>query len=84
MANISDKELEQALESKIKSRFSRKDKKHRSSGGGGAYFIAFVGAIVYYMQAATSFTTVVTGILKALVWPAIIVYKLLESFYGVV
>ena len=64
-----------------------KDKKKGSdkSGGGGAlYFVGFLGALVYNLQAAAGFGAVVTGILKAIVWPAYIVYKLLESFYGIV
>ncbi len=61
-------------------------KKGSASHGtaGALYFVGFVGALVYWMQAAVGFGAVVTGFLKALVWPAYIVYKLLESFYGVV
>ena len=55
-----------------------------NSTAGALYFVGFVGAFVYWMQAAVGFGAVVTGFLKALVWPAYIVYKLLESFYGVV
>lgn len=46
--------------------------------GGGIYFLAFVGALVYYIQHAQSFLEGVVGFLKALVWPAILIYKLLE------
>ncbi len=56
----------------------------KSKEGGSFYFVGFVGALVYNMQAAAGFGAVVTGLLKALVWPAYVVYKLLESFYGVV
>lgn len=56
-----------------------------SDGSSGAvYCLGFVGAFIYFMQAATSFGSVVSGIFKAFVWPAYIVYKLLESFYGTV
>lgn len=56
-----------------------------SDGGGGAlYGVGFVGALIYFMKAAAGFGAVVTGFLKALVWPAYVVYKLLESFYGIV
>lgn len=48
------------------------------------YFVGFVGALVYWLQAATSFGAVVAGVFKAIVWPAMIIYKLLESFYGLV
>jgi len=45
--------------------------------GGGIYFIGFIGAAVYYIQQATGFWDGVLGVLKALVWPAFLVYKLL-------
>lgn len=51
---------------------------------GGFYFVGFIGALVYNLQAAVGFGAVVTGSLKALIWPATVVYKLLEMFYGVV
>ncbi len=51
-------------------------------GGGALYFVGFLGAAVYNIQNAVGFVAVVTGVLKASIWPAIIVYKLLESFYG--
>ncbi len=55
---------------------------HGTSGA--LYFVGFIGSLVYWMQAAVGFGAVVTGFLKSLVWPAYVVYKLLESFYGVV
>jgi hypothetical protein len=45
---------------------------------GGAYGLAFIGALVYFIQHATSFWDGVLGVLKAIVWPAVLVYKLLE------
>jgi len=42
------------------------------------WFLGFVGAAVYYLQHATSFWMGVLGFLKAIVWPAMLVYKLLE------
>jgi len=45
--------------------------------GGGAYFLGLIGALVYYMQQADSFWTVILGLLKSLVWPAFAVYHLL-------
>jgi hypothetical protein len=46
---------------------------------GGVYGLAFVGALVYYIQHATSFWDGVLGVLKAIVWPAMIMYKVLEA-----
>jgi hypothetical protein len=45
---------------------------------GGIYGLAFVGAAVYYIQHALTFWEGVLGFLKALVWPAVLIYKLLE------
>ncbi len=54
-------------------------KKNSSSGiAGAAYFMAFIGAAVYYIQQATSFGVGVIGFLKALVWPAFLIYDLLQ------
>ncbi len=47
----------------------------------GIYGLAFVGALVYYIQHATSFLDGCLGILKALVWPAMIMYKALELLH---
>lgn len=42
------------------------------------YGLAFIGAVVYFIQHATSFWLGVLGVLKAIVWPAILMYKLFE------
>ena len=56
------------------------NKKCGSGGGaaGGAYGLGFIGALVYYLQHADTFYVGLIGVLKALVWPAFLVYKLLE------
>ena len=43
------------------------------------YGLGFIGALVYFIQHAASFWLGVLGFLKALVWPAILIYKVLES-----
>ncbi len=55
-------------------------KKRTGSQGvaGGAYGLGFIGALVYFIQHAVSFWGGVLGVLKAIVWPALVVYKLLE------
>lgn len=45
---------------------------------GGAYGLGFIGALIYYIQQAASFGEGVIGFLKALVWPAFLVHKLME------
>ncbi|MFI5263058.1 MAG: hypothetical protein ACHQM6_00925 [Candidatus Kapaibacterium sp.] len=44
----------------------------------GAYGLGLIGALVYYIQHATSFGDGILGFLKALIWPAMLVYNLLE------
>ncbi|MFH1307559.1 MAG: hypothetical protein ABIH72_01775 [archaeon] len=46
--------------------------------GGCTYFLGFLGAAVYYIQQATGFWNGVLGFLKALVWPAFLVYEVLK------
>lgn len=45
---------------------------------GGIYGMAFLGAAVYFIQHATTFWEGVVGFIKALVWPAVLMYKVLE------
>jgi len=53
-------------------------KRRRGSMSGGVYGVAFIGALVYFIQHATSFWNGVLGVFKALFWPAFLIYKLLE------
>lgn len=48
-----------------------------NSCAGAFYGLGFIGAAIYYIQAATGFWAGVLGILKALVWPAFLIHKLL-------
>jgi hypothetical protein len=50
----------------------------KSGCGGCAYFLGFLGAAIYYINTATGFWNGVLGILKALVWPAFLVFELLK------
>lgn len=51
----------------------------RGRGGGDAvYGLGLIGALVYYIQHAHGFWGVILGILKALVWPAFLIYHLLK------
>lgn len=51
--------------------------KNNGAIGGGVYGLAFIGALVYFLQHAASFWNGVLGILKAIVWPALLIYHLL-------
>jgi hypothetical protein len=51
----------------------------RCGGCGGVYFLGFIGACVYYLQQSTTFWQGVLGVLKAIVWPAFLVFKMLGA-----
>lgn len=60
---------------------SQKNKYMGSAGGGSAvYGLGLIGALIYFIMHANTFGQAVIGILKGLVWPAIIVFKALEYF----
>jgi len=46
--------------------------------GGCMYGVAVVGAAAYFIQHADTFWMGVLGVLKAIVWPALVMYKVLE------
>jgi hypothetical protein len=62
---------------------SKKTYTNESASAGAVYGLGLIGALIYFLQAANGFWEVVLAFLQAIVWPAYIVYKLLESFYGV-
>ena len=52
---------------------------HACGTGGAVYGLGFIGAVIYYISQATGFWVGVLGFLKAIVWPAFLVYKLLGA-----
>ncbi len=56
------------------SEYRKASPQHVSSG---VYGLAFVGALIYYFQHATTITAYVAGFFKALLWPAFLIYNLL-------
>ena len=49
------------------------------AGAGAVYGLGFIGALVYYIQTATSFWDGVYGVFQAIVWPAFFVYGLMDK-----
>ncbi len=49
-----------------------------AAAGGGIYGLGLLGAIVYYMIHAANFWMVLLGLLKAIIWPAMVVYGILD------
>ena len=63
---------------KLKREMRKECKTNYRGCGGCAYFLGFVGAAVYYLSTATGFWNGVWGIIKALVWPAFLVFEVLK------
>jgi hypothetical protein len=58
------------------------DKKANTSREAGmaglAYILGFLGSLVYFIQTSTGFWDGAFGVLKALLWPAFVVYEILR------
>jgi hypothetical protein len=46
--------------------------------GGAIYSLGILGAAVYYVQASTSFFGALIGVVKALFWPAFLIYRMFQ------
>lgn len=54
--------------------------KHNESASGGAFYgLGFIGAAVYFIGQSSGFVAGLLGFLKALVWPAFLVYEALKA-----
>lgn len=53
-----------------------------SHSGSAVYGLGFIGAAIYFITHAASFGAGVLGVVKAIFWPAYLVYKALEYFGG--
>jgi hypothetical protein len=63
----------------VKNKFIKNNCCH---SGNAVYGLGFIGSAIYFISTATGFWMGVLGILKAVVWPAILVYGLLK-FLGI-
>ena len=51
---------------------------HCHGCGGAIYGLGFLGALVYYLTTATSILGGIIGVIKALLWPAFLVYGIMK------
>lgn len=52
---------------------------HPKCGSGAIYGLGAIGAAIYYISTAESFWGYVVGILKAIVWPAFLVFEAMKQ-----
>lgn len=48
---------------------------------GGIYFFAMIGAAVYFVQQVHGFWPIVWAVLKAIAWPAFLIYKIFSMWH---
>lgn len=56
-------------------------KRNYGSSGNAVYSLGMLGALVYYISTASGFWIGVLGVLKAIVWPAFVVYDLMKLLH---
>jgi hypothetical protein len=54
---------------------------YRNGASGAVYGFGLIGALVYYIGHATTFWLGVLGFFKAIVWPAMLIYQLLNYLH---
>jgi len=78
MSDFDSEKFKKQLKKKLKKKIGTK-KNVTVKTGSGLYFLGFVGSGVYYISSATDFWAGVLGVLKAIVWPAFLVYAALNN-----
>ena len=73
MAKKTEKKMEKNMENKCKSKCGH------GACGGAVYGLGFIGGAIYYIVNATSFWGGVWGVIKALVWPAFLIYNAFKA-----
>lgn len=49
-----------------------------AGASGSVYGLGFIGALIYYISTASGFWNGVWGVIKAMLWPAFLVYELMK------
>ena len=56
----------------------RRKEMNRSDTAGFVYVLTIIGAAIYFIQHSATFWGGVLGFLKALIWPLLMIYKVLD------
>lgn len=59
-----------------------KDNVKQGAPAGAVYGLGFIGAAIWFISQATGFWVGVLGFLKAIVWPAFMVYEAFKALAG--
>lgn len=64
---------------KLQINYTMKNDFQNNASSNAVYGLGFIGAAVYYISHAAGFWMGVVGFLKAIVWPAFLVYEALKK-----
>jgi hypothetical protein len=78
MSDFDSAKFKKQLKKKLKKKIGTK-KNVTVKTSNGLYFMGFIGAAIYYISTASDFWVGVVGVLKAIVWPAFLVYEALAK-----
>ena len=53
---------------------------HQNAPSGAIYGLGFIGAVIYFISHSTGFWMGLVGFMKAIVWPAFLVYDAFKHF----
>lgn len=63
--------------------YKNRNHSHQANASSGAvYGLGLIGAAIYFISQATTFWLGVLGFLKAIVWPAILVFDALRALHA--
>jgi len=51
---------------------------HKGGGGGHIYGLGVIGSLFYFLPHVANFQEGIVGIVKSIIWPALLVFKALE------
>ena len=80
MTEFDTGKFKKKLKKKIKKKVGGKSIVVKTSNG--LYWLGALGAGIFYVSTATDFWAGVLGILKAIVWPAFLVYAALNNLHA--
>jgi len=83
MAKFDEQEFQKKLNKKIKKSVKNAGKvRIQTKSSSGFYFVGFIGAAIYFISHANGFWDGVLGVLKAIVWPAFLVFEAFVKLLG--
>ncbi len=71
--------LKKKIKKKVKKKMGNVKVEVNKGSWGFAYFLGFIGAAIFYVSTAPDFWAGALGLLKAVVWPAFLVYAALNG-----